>query len=73
MTTFVGNSISPFTIVNLDVFGRRIYRHLDLSATLYNLLNKTYYDPPSTAVPEAAIQQDGRTFRVQMTWFLGER
>ncbi len=73
MTTFLGTSISPFSIVNIDLFGRRIGRHLDLSASFYNLLDKTYYDPPSTAVPEAAIQQDGRTFRVKMTWHLGER
>jgi iron complex outermembrane receptor protein len=73
MTTFTGGSVSPFSIVNFDLFGRRIGRHLDLSATLYNLLDKTYYDPPSTAVPEAAIQQDGRTFRVKMTWHLGGR
>ncbi len=73
MTTFTGGSVSPFSIVNFDLFGRRIGRHLDLSASLYNLLDKTSYDPPSTAVPEAAIQQDGRTFRVKMTWHLGER
>lgn len=73
MTTFTGGSVPPFSIVNADLFGRKIGRHLDLSVGLYNLLDKTYYDPPSTAVPEAAIQQDGRTFRVKMTWRLGEQ
>ena len=46
---------------------------LDLSVSLYNLLNKKYYDPPSTGVPENSIQQDGRSFRVKMTWHFGER
>jgi outer membrane receptor for ferrienterochelin and colicins len=73
METPAGNSISPFSIVNVNLFGRKIGRHADLSATLYNLLDKTYYDPPSTAVPESAIRQDGRSFRVKMTWRLGER
>jgi iron complex outermembrane receptor protein len=73
MTTFTGGYASPFSIVNFDLFGRRVGSHLDLSASLYNLLDKTYYDPPSTAVPEAAIQQDGRTFRVKMIWHLGGR
>jgi len=40
--------------------------------SLYNILDKTYYDPPSTGVPEGA-QQDGVLFRVNMTWHLGER
>jgi iron complex outermembrane receptor protein len=73
MTTFTGGSVSSFPIVNFDLFGQKIGRHLDLSVSLYNLLDKTYFDPPSTGVPEASIQQDGRTFRVKMTWHFGER
>ena len=73
MTTFTGGSVSSFPIVDFDLFGQKISRHLNLSASVYNLLNKKYYDPPSTGVPESAIQQDGRTFRVSMTWHLGER
>jgi outer membrane receptor for ferrienterochelin and colicin len=73
MQTLTGNSISPFSIVNLNLLGRRIGRHVDMAAGLYNLLDKTYYDPPSTAVPEDSIRQDGRGFRVKMTWHLGER
>jgi iron complex outermembrane receptor protein len=73
MQTLAGNSISPFSIVNVNLFGRKIGRHADVSASLYNLLDKTYYDPPSTAVPEDAIRQGGRGFRVKMTWHLGER
>jgi len=73
MTTFRGDSLPSFSTVNFNLEGRRIERHLDISASIYNLLNKKYYDPPSTAVPESAIQQDGRTFRVKATWHLGER
>jgi len=73
MTTFAGGSVSPFSIVNFDLQGRKIGRHMDLSAGLDNLLDKKYFDPPSTAVPESAIQQDGRTYRLKLTWHLGER
>lgn len=72
MTPFTGSSVSPFAIINLDLLGRNIGKHLDLSAGVYNLLDKKYFDPPSAAVSEA-IQQDGRTFRVKMTWNLGAR
>lgn len=73
MTTFAGGSVSSFPIVDFDLFGQKIGRHLDLSVSFYNLLDKKYSDPPSTGVPESSIQQDGRTFRVKMTWYLGER
>ena len=73
MTTFAGDRVSSFPVVDFDLFGQKIKRHLDLSASFYNLLNKKYYDPPSTGVPENSIQQDGRTFRVKMTWHFGER
>jgi iron complex outermembrane receptor protein len=72
MTTFASDSVSSFLVVNFDLLGQQIGKHLDLSVSLNNLLDKTYYDPPSTAVPEASIQQDGRTFRVKMTWHLSK-
>jgi outer membrane receptor for ferrienterochelin and colicins len=73
MATITGGHISPFSIVNLDLLGRKIGKQVDLTASVYNLFDKEYYDPPSTAVSQGAIQQDGRTFNVKMTWYLGER
>jgi outer membrane receptor for ferrienterochelin and colicins len=73
MTTLTGSSVSPFAIVNFDLLGRKIGKQIDISAGVYNLLDKEYYDPPSTAVSQAAIQQDGRTFQLKMTWNLGVR
>ena len=73
MTTFAGGTVSSFPVVNFDLFGQKIKRHLDLSVGVYNLMNKNYSDPPSTGVPENSIQQDGRNFRVKMTWHFGER
>jgi iron complex outermembrane receptor protein len=73
MTTFTGGWVSSFPIVNFDLYSQKIGKHLDLSVSLDNLLNKTYYDPPSTGAREASIQQDGRSFRVKMTWHFGER
>jgi iron complex outermembrane receptor protein len=73
MTTFTGGSVSPFTIVNASLLGRRIGKRVDLSANVYNVLDKEYYDPPSTGLSELKVPQDGRTFRVKMTWYFGER
>ncbi len=69
----LGAPVSPFSVVNLTIFGRKIGKRLDLSASVYNLLDKRYFDPPSGENLQLPIQQDGRSFRVKTTWHLGER
>ena len=66
-------SISPFSVVNVTLLGRRIGKRVDLSASSYNVLDKRYSDPVSSENLQNSIPQDGRNFRVTMTWHLGER
>jgi outer membrane receptor protein involved in Fe transport len=66
-------SVSPFTVVNATVLGRNLRKHVDLSASVYNLLDRKYFDPPSAANLRLPIQQDGRSLRVKLTWHWGER
>ena len=68
-----GGSVSPFAVVNATLLARNLGKHVDLSASIYNLLDKQYFDPPSTENLQQAIQQDGRSFRVKMTWRWGGR
>jgi len=68
-----GGTVSPFSTVNLTVLGRKLGNHADVSASIYNLFDKKYLDPPSNENPHMPIPQDGRTFRVTMTWHWGER
>jgi outer membrane receptor protein involved in Fe transport len=68
-----GPPVSPFALVNLTLFGRNIGRHVDVSTSVYNLLDKSYFDPPSAENLRQPIQQDGRSFRVKLTWHPGER
>ena len=66
-----GGSISPFTLLNVTISDRRLGKHGDLSAGVYNVLDKRYSDPASGANLQQSIPQDGRTFQVQMTWNFG--
>jgi outer membrane cobalamin receptor len=66
-TTLLGASTSSFQVFNLTLLGHAIDKHLDISASVYNLLNKTYFDPASPGLPEDQIQQDGRSFRIKLT------
>ena len=65
--TLAGNTVSGFGVFNATALGHAFGRHLDLSASVYNLLDKKYFNPGRPEDPEDAIEQDGRTFRVKMT------
>jgi iron complex outermembrane receptor protein len=67
------DSVAPYMGLNATLLGRRIGKRLDLSASVYNLFNKQYVDPSSGVTLQRTIQQDGRSFRIKMTWHLGER
>jgi iron complex outermembrane receptor protein len=60
-------------VANVTLLARNLGKHMDLSTSIYNLLDKKYFDAPSTENLQQAIQQDGRSFRVKMTWRWGER
>ncbi|HKW29011.1 MAG TPA: TonB-dependent receptor [Verrucomicrobiae bacterium] len=66
--TLAGADAPGYAVVNFTLFSRNLIKNLDLSASVYNLLDKTYYDPSSRFHLQNAIQQDGRTFRVKLTY-----
>jgi outer membrane receptor for ferrienterochelin and colicins len=65
--TLGGNTISGFGIFNATLLGHALSKHLDVSASLYNLLDKKYFNPGRPEDPEDALQQDGRAFRLKLT------
>jgi outer membrane receptor for ferrienterochelin and colicins len=67
VATLAGNTISGFGVFNATALAHPFGKHLDLSASVYNLLDKKYFNPGRPEDPEDAIQQDGRTFRVKLT------
>jgi outer membrane receptor for ferrienterochelin and colicins len=73
MHSLGGLAISDCTVVNATLLGRNLGKHLDISASIYNLFDKSYLDPPSSANLQLPIQQDGRSFRIKLTWHPGER
>jgi iron complex outermembrane receptor protein len=56
-----------FWVANLTLSGK-ITKNLDVSASVYNLFNATYYFPGRPEHIEDQIQQDGRTFRLKLTY-----
>jgi outer membrane receptor protein involved in Fe transport len=67
--TEAGQREDGFAVTNLTLFGRNRQRTLEVSLSVYNLLDKEYADPVSVDLhPVDAVQQDGRTLRVKVTY-----
>jgi outer membrane receptor for ferrienterochelin and colicins len=65
--TLLQDSLSSYQVFNFTLLGHTLGKHMDVAASVFNLLDKKYFDPGRPEDPEDAIQQDGRSFRVKMT------
>jgi outer membrane receptor for ferrienterochelin and colicins len=65
-TTLTGASTSSFQVFNMTLLAHAMGKHLDISASVYNLLDKKYFDPAPAGLPQDQIQQDGRNFRIKL-------
>lgn len=57
-----------FWIANLTLFSREIVPNLEISASLYNLFDRAYFTPAGDEFVPALIRQDGRSFRLKLTY-----
>ena len=66
--TVMGEDAASYGIVNLTLFSQNLVKNLEFSATIYNLLDRKYSDPASRYHTQDLIEQDGRSFRLKMTY-----
>jgi len=67
-TTVQGNRIGAFWLANLTLYSRELIKHVEFSASLYNLFNEQYSDPTSSDYLIDKVPQDGRAYQVKVTW-----
>jgi outer membrane receptor for ferrienterochelin and colicins len=65
--TLLQDSLSSYQVFNFTLLGHTVGKHLDLAASVFNILDKKYFDPGRPEDPEDAILQDGRSFRIKIT------
>jgi iron complex outermembrane receptor protein len=65
--TLAGDTANGFSVLNFTMLGHSLGKHLDLSASVYNVFNKKYFDAGRPEDPEDTIQQEGRNFRIKLT------
>ena len=64
-----GPNSSGFTTVNFTLFSQNLFiKNLELSASVYNLLNTKFNEPSANSEPEPYIQQNGINFRLKLTY-----
>jgi len=66
-TTVQGNTLGGYAVANFTFLSRTMAKGLQISAGVYNLLNKQYSDPVGSDFLEDSVRQNGRQFRVKIT------
>lgn len=66
--TVRAGGVSGFWLANATLFSRELVEGLEVSASLHNMFDRRYQDPASADFTQNAIQRDGRSFRVKMTY-----
>jgi outer membrane receptor for ferrienterochelin and colicins len=63
-----GREAAGYGVVNFTLFSQNLVKNLDFSASIYNLLDTGYSDPATRFHHQDLIPQDGRSFRVKLTY-----
>jgi iron complex outermembrane receptor protein len=66
--TLAGNRADDSVLVNLTLYSRELLQGLSLSASIYNLFDVKAEDPVGSELIQDVIEQDGRAFRIKLTW-----
>ena len=69
--TLAGNYAGGYLLPNLTLSSPKALRGWEVSASLYNTFDKRYGDPGAVEHREDIIYQDGRTFRIKISYHSG--
>ncbi|MBC7894310.1 MAG: TonB-dependent receptor [Cytophagaceae bacterium] len=65
--TRLGTLVPGYVVTNVSILAPRLWNRMDLSASIYNLLDAEYAVPSGAGRLQNVISQDGRSFRVKTT------
>jgi outer membrane receptor for ferrienterochelin and colicins len=66
--TMNGVDASGFETVNFTIFSHDLVKNLEFSGSVYNLFDTRYGDPSSRFHLQDTIEQDGRSFRLKLSY-----
>jgi iron complex outermembrane receptor protein len=68
-----GIELGSYFVANATLLALNLQKNLDVSASVYNLLNKRYAEPAGFEHRQASIPQDGRTAQLELTYRFASR
>ena len=66
--TVAQTDLGGYLVVNVTFFSRKLTEKMDISGGLYNVFDKQYAESGGLEHRETSIPQDGRSFRVKLTY-----
>ena len=66
--TEAGDYAGSYWLPNFTLYGKKVLKGWEMSASVYNAFNRIYGDPASVAHGEDIILQNGRNFRLKLTY-----
>jgi len=66
--TVQGEEAGSYGVVNLTLFSQNFVKNLEFSASVYNVFDRHYSDPASRFHVQDTLEQNGRTFRLKLTY-----
>ncbi|MBI2307955.1 MAG: TonB-dependent receptor [Rhodocyclales bacterium] len=67
--TELGSVAPGFAIANLTLIAPKLARNLEVSASLYNLFDRRYFDPAGSELdPIDRVEQNGRNVRLKLSY-----
>ncbi|MBE0603557.1 MAG: TonB-dependent receptor, partial [Deltaproteobacteria bacterium] len=60
-------SVGGYTVANATLLAPKLIGELELSASVYNIFDKSYADPAGSEHRQESIPQDGRSYRLKAT------
>jgi outer membrane receptor for ferrienterochelin and colicins len=66
--TVKGDVNGGFVTANLTILSRELIKNLEISGSIYNLLDQKYGNPAPIENRQSVIWQDGRSFRLKLTY-----
>jgi len=64
LTKEEGVEVDPYFVANLTLLAKNLFRNLEMSVSIYNLLDEEYEDPAGEEHLQVKIPQNGRNFLI---------
>jgi iron complex outermembrane receptor protein len=71
--SYQGARVPGYVLTNITFLSKPLWNGWTFSASCYNLFDRRWWTPAGADLRQAAILQDGRSWRVKLTYHLPER